>query len=244
MFLSDVLWWKDVIAIGVFTIPFYLNIGVVLPLMPKYKLSITLPLSLSIYFGVSIGLIYTLYTLFPSVVLPLEIVGKGHLLGAVLHLSFVFYPISAIAKILTDKILKMEARHKNALFKVSREIEHVRSGMSFDFLGQVLNYLTTLEDENKIVNVLYKLNTVVSYKLQENGSTNIALQEELRQIQEMLDLLSEVQHKSRKVFTHENSTIRKGSAFKAVEDYLIRNPDHQGLILVTSDEEKIWVSGR
>lgn len=239
--------WVDFLAVFIYTVPFYLNYWIVLPLMPKYKYEITIPLSLSIYFAISIALIVSLYDLFPAYFVPLEVVAKGIDLGAVLHLSFVFYPISSISKILVEKVLKDQERYMNELYKVTKEIAAVKSEMSFNLVGEVLEYLERKRDlaQLDVTNILDQLARIVDYRTSnDTNQETVSLQKEVKYIQDMMDLIQRTQNKSRKVFTHDNYQIKKGLAFEKVEEFIAQHPDHQGLILITSDEENIWVSGR
>lgn len=245
--LSSYSIWIDFLAVFIYTVPFYLNYWIVLPLMPKYKYEITIPLSLSIYFAISIALIVSLYELFPAYFVPLEVVGKGMNFGVVLHLSFVFYPISSISKILVDRVLKEDERYKNELYKVSKNIAAMKSEMSFNLVGEVLEYVEGNADlsEQEFTSILDQLTRIVDYRTSNDANQEtVSLQEEVKYIQDMMDLIQRTQNKSRKVFTHDNYQIKKGLAFEKVEEFIAQHSNHQGLILITSDAENIWVSGR
>lgn len=106
MYISKNNWAIDLLSVLIYSIPFYINYFIVLPMMPQKKYEQAILLSLSLYIVISFSQIYPLYNLLGELFVPMEIVGKGHIFGAILHLYFFFYAISSLSRILVNKMIK------------------------------------------------------------------------------------------------------------------------------------------
>ena len=105
MCISKNNWAIDLLSVLIYSIPFYINYFIVLPVMPQKKYEQAILLSFSLYIVISFSQIYPLYNLLGELFVPMEIVGKGQIIGAILHLSFFFYAISSLSRILVNKMM-------------------------------------------------------------------------------------------------------------------------------------------
>ena len=242
--LSENDFLLDLLSVGVYSIGFYLNYFVVLPLMPKRKPQQGLLLSLSLYLIISVSQIYPLYTLFDNYFIPMEIVGKGHQLGGILHLAFFFYAISSLSRLMITKYLKDQKKHKNTLKSVNKNIDKIRGEMSFNFTSSVLSELHkhSFMNPNYAADPIMKLSRVLRYKLHKSESENTLLSDEIKIITQYLELINLNYQNNWKVILRDDSWITTGSALKKVEDLIQSNTLDGGTILISADEDDLWVT--
>lgn len=237
-------WLIDLLSVVIYCIPFYINYFVVLPIMPSNKHKQTVLLSFSLYIVISFLQIYPLYSLLEELFVPMEIVGRGHIIGAILHLSFFFYAISSLSRILMNKMTNDQKRYNNSIRKVDEDILKIRHEMSFNFTSEVLNKLhqKALEDPTLTAAPIGNLSRVLRYKLHKPHSENTLLSDEIKVINQYLDLINFTQDKNWNVLLREEAWIPIGSALKKVETHIQTTTKREGTLIIRADEDNIWIS--
>lgn len=237
-------WLIDLLCVVIYCIPFYINYFVVLPIMPSNKHKQTVLLSFSLYIVISFLQIYPLYSLLEELFVPMEIVGRGHIIGAILHLSFFFYAISSLSRILMNKMTNDQKRYNNSIRKVDEDILKIRHEMSFNFTSEVLNKLhqKALEDPTLTAAPIGNLSRVLRYKLHKPHSENTLLSDEIKVINQYLDLINFTQDKNWNVLLKEEAWIPIGSALKKVETHIQTTTKREGTLIIRADEDNIWIS--
>ena len=212
--------------------------------MPSNKHKQTVLLSFSLYIVISFLQIYPLYSLLEELFVPMEIVGKGHIIGAILHLSFFFYAISSLSRILMNKMTDDQNRYNNSIRKVDEDILKIRHEMSFNFTSEVLNKLhqKALEDPTLTAAPIGNLSRVLRYKLHKPHSENTLLSDEIKVINQYLDLINFTQNKNWNVLLKEEAWIPIGSALKKVETHIQTTTKREGTLIIRADEDNIWIS--
>ena len=215
-------------------------------MMPQKKYEQAILLSFSLYIVISFSQIYTLYNLLGELFVPMEIVGKGHIIGAILHLSFFFYAISSLSRILLNKITSNQKRYYNSIKKVDDNILKIRNEMSFNFTSEVLSKLHKKAVENPISTAapIGNLSRVLRYKLHKANSENTLLSDEIKVIKQYVDLVNFTQDKKWTVLSREEAWIPIGAALKKVENHIQTTNKKEGTILISADEDNIWVSSK
>ena len=244
--ISKNKWTVDLCSVLIYSIPFYINYFIVLPMMPPNKHEQTVLLSFSLYIVISFSQIYPLYNLFEELFIPMEIVGKGHIIGAILHLSFFFYAISSLSRILMNNMTNDQKRYDNSIRKVDDNILKIRHEMSFNFTSGVLNKLhqKALEDPTLAAVPIGNLSRVLRYKLHKPHSENTLLSDEIKVINQYLDLINFTQNKNWNVLSREEAWIPIGSALKKVETHIQTTTKREGTLIIRADEDNIWISSR
>ncbi|MBI35278.1 MAG: hypothetical protein CMP67_07945 [Flavobacteriales bacterium] len=244
--LSEKKWFIDLGSVLIYAFPFYINYFIVLPIMPKKKHGKAVLLSFSLYIILSMSQIYPLYLLFEKFFVPMEIVGKGHKIGAILHLSFFFFAISSLSRILVDKIIKKQKRYFNSLKKIEGDILKIRNEMSFNFTSNVLGklYENALDEPKSVASSIGYLSRVLRYKLHKTNSENTLLSDEIKIIQQYIHLVNITQQKKWDILFREEAWIPIGSALKKVENHIQNTNQRGGTLLIEADDFSIWLSSK
>ena len=215
-------------------------------MMPKKKHEQATLLSFCLYIILSFSQIYPLYHLSDHLFVPMEIVGKGHKTGAILHLSFFFFAISSLSRILVNKIISNQKRYINSIKKVDDNIQKIRNEMSFNFTSGVLSKLheKALEDPASIAISIGNLSRFLRYKLHKPNSESTLLSDEIRVINQYIDLVNFTQEKKWKVISREEAWIPIGSALNKVETHVKKTDQKEGTLMISADEDNIWVNSK
>ena len=115
IYLSSNSLFVDLASVMAFSVAFYINYFVVIPLAKKSKPEQGFLWSFSLYLLISVSQLYPLYQLAGSIFKPLEIVGSGHSIGGILHISFFFYAISSLARIMIAKMIWDAKKHQKSI---------------------------------------------------------------------------------------------------------------------------------
>ena len=239
-------WAIDLLSVLIYSIPFYINYFIVLPVMPQKKYEQAILLSFSLYIVISFSQIYPLYNLLGELFVPMEIVGKGHIVGAILHLSFFFYAISSLSRILVNKMINDQKRYQNSIRKVDDNIVKIRSEMSFNFTSGVLSVLheKALKNPSSTAVPIGNLSRVLRYKLHKPNSENTLLSDEMKVINQYVDLINFTQEKNWEILSREEAWIPIGSALKKVEKHIQTTNKKEGTLMISADEDNIWVNSK
>ncbi len=243
-FLSEEVWYVDLLSVLLYANAFYINYFVILPLMPKKKPQQGLIISFTLYLVLSISQNYPIYELLGDLFVPLHLVGKGHIVGGILHLSFFFYAVSTLSWIAINEFKRQRRKQKSSIKRVDDDIQEIRYDMSFSLTNSVLKESQKIAADNpeKVAPYISKLSKVLRYKLHKETESNTLLSDEITHIQDYLDLLNQTENTSWKVMMRDDAWIKNGKALRKVEDLLMDTTQKGGTIMINSDDYKISVT--
>lgn len=244
IYLSSNLLYIDFISVMAFSVAFYINYFVVIPLIPRDRPQQGFLWSFSLYLLISVSQLFPLYKLAGDYFKPLEIVGSGHSIGGILHISFFFYAISSLAQIMISKMIRDGQKHEDSLYEVNRNIQQIRDEINFSFTGTVLAHLKGIaqEDPSSVSKPIGDLGKVIRYKLHRQGDLNTMLSDEIKIINQYLNLINQTEKRAFNVLLGDDNWIIKGSALKEVESFIQTTTQKGGILMVSADENEIWVS--
>lgn len=212
----DVKIWSTLIYAG----PFYFNY---FALAPNLSQEFTLVKLLKWgFFYVAFTLIW--FTVFWNLgrIEVLGLVDASSNIGGTVHLSFYFFAISTIGKLLLQRVRASSDVHQLYMEKKSHEINQLRSQMSFPFIEEVLGNLEVeaKNEPSRIVKPISLLAKVLRFKLYRKKEELILLSDEVEAINSFVQLYQfSANEKSTVTFTKDD-WIEKGAAFLLIEDYL------------------------
>lgn len=234
----------DVLSTMAFSIAFYINYFIVIPLMPKHKPQQGFLLSFALYLLISVSQMYPLYQVADAFFKPLVIIGSATSIGGILHISFFFYAISSLSKLMISKMVRDAKRHEKSISEVDQTIQKIREEINFSFTGSVLAHLKGIADEDPqaVSKPIGDLGKVIRYKLHRQGDLNTMLSDEIKIINQYLNLINQTQQRRFEVLLGDDNWIVKGSALKKVEDFIQTTTQKSGTLMISADEKDIWIA--
>ncbi len=244
VYLSTNPIYVDVLSTLAFSIPFYINYFVVIPLMPRNKPQQGFLLSFALYLLISVSQIYSLYQIADTYFKPIASIGSATSIGGILHISFFFYAISSLSKLMISKMIRDAEKHKKSISEVNQTIQKIRNEINFSFTGSVLAHLKGVaeKDPQSVSKPIGDLGKVIRYKLHRQADLNTMLSDEIKIISQYLNLINQTQERRFEILLGDDNWIIKGSALKKVEDFIQTSTQKGGTLMISADENNIWIS--
>lgn len=244
IFLSQNIIIVDILSVLIYAISFYVNYFIVLPLMPQRKPQQGLLLSLSLYIILSVSQLYPLYVLANEYFVPMAFVGRGQIIGGILHMSFFFYAMSSLSRLMITKFLRDKIKHEKSIRAVDQNIRKIRGEMSLNFTSDVLSVLhkNSFMNPTSAAEPIGKLSRILRYKLHKTESEYTLLSDEVKIINHYVELINLSQKKSWSVITRDETWIPSGTALKNVEEIIQNSKQDGGTVMISADEDKVWVT--
>lgn len=205
-----------------FSIPFYLNYFFLVPVILKRINPFRIFFWLVSYSAVHVLICYPFYVFLPDIFKIPGIVNKANIIGATIHLSFYYLSISTASKLVVEWVKNTEISHELYLKKADQEIEKLKSEMSFPFVKGVLEKLEeeALIEPNQVVKPMSSLAKVLRFKLYRNKNENIMLSDEVKIIENYLQLQLKYDDSTWRIQFKNDQWIETGLAFLKVEQFL------------------------
>lgn len=224
-------------------VPFYLNYFFLVPNILRRVNFYRFLLWFISYTITHFVITYPLYEYFPNYFQLPGIVDDGKNIGAIIHISFYYLSFSTAGRFVLDWVQNTKTNHRLYLKKADKEIEALKSEMSFPFVKGVLEELekeAILEPSN-VVKPISSLAKVLRFKLYRKKEENIMLSDEVKIIENYLQLLSAYHNSKWILHIRHDQWIETGSAFLLVEQFINSSTYQGGVLELFFEDEEIKI---
>lgn len=229
----------------IFALPFYINYYLLVPSILSRINTTRILLWFFSYIVLHFSVCYPLYEFLPGLFKTPGIVKSANNIGATIHLSFYYLSISTASRLVIEWVKNTKRAHRLYLKKADQEIESLKSEMSFPFVKGVLEKLEeeAVIEPNSVVKPMSSLAKVLRFKLYRKKNESIMLSDEVKIIENYLQLLSKYKNSRWLINIRGDQWIETGLAFLRVEQCLSQTDKTTGVIelYVVDDDVKIEV---